>query len=284
MSLQQLIHAQETKQRLTGIAMACAKCNKPLKVEIEPDEDDDAEMETTQTVQDDVKLSCGCHLHWECLLDSFDITTCPNCSQTITSQQTQGSSSSTSDQQILVDLKNEGGLQEQIDIFPILKEESYLRAYPEERKCRAFLEFCREGDHRAIADLLNSCSDPSEDEDIDIDEMNGEPTGPAKSADEILRYQDPIGDMQSGLHAAAANGHREVAWLLLLLASELPELEFPALVYQEAAALGIMRDDQAGKVDIRSLKDAYDRTAEDVAREAGVVWNGWVGNGRLAMP
>ena len=89
---------------------------------------------------------------------------------------------------------------------------------------------------------------------------------------------------ESGLHAAAANGHREVAWLLLLLASELPELEFPALVYQEAAALGLMREDQDGKVDIRSLKDGQGRTAEDVAKQAGVVWNGWIGNGRLAIP
>lgn len=166
-------------------------------------------------------------------------------------------------------------MQKQIDIFPILKEECYLRAYPEERKCRAFLEFCREGDHRAIADLLKSCGEHEEDMDDD--------DGPSKSADEILRYQDPIGDMQSGLHAAAANGHREVAWMLLLLASNYPELEFPALVFQEAAALGVMREEQDDKVDIRSLKDAHGRTAEHVAREAGVVWNGWLGNGRLAV-
>lgn len=178
---------------------------------------------------------------------------------------------------ILVDLHNEGGLQKQIDIFPILKEESYLHAYPEERKCRAFLEFCREGDHRAIAELIKSCS--SEEPEDEGDE------GPSKTADEILRYQDTIGDMQSGLHAAAANGHREVAWLLLLLASDLAELEFPALVYQEAATLGVMREEQAGKVDIRSLKDVHGRTAEDVARqEGGIVWHGWIGNGRLAMP
>ncbi len=86
------------------------------------------------------------------------------------------------------------------------------------------------------------------------------------------------------MHAAAANGHREVAWLLLLLASQFPELEFPALVFQEAATLGVMREDQEGKVDIRSLRDAQGRTAEDVAREVGVIWNGWIGNGRLAMP
>lgn len=172
-------------------------------------------------------------------------------------------------------MNNEGGLQKSLDIFPILQEETYLRAYPEERKCRAFLEFCREGDHQAIADLLLSCGEE--------DEGDMEESGPSKSADEILRYQDTFGDMQSGLHAAAANGHREVAWLLLLLASEYPELEFPALVFQEAATLGVMREDQTGKVDIRSLRDEQGRTAEDVAKEVGTIWNGWIGNGRLAI-
>ena len=116
--------------------------------------------------------------------------------------------------------------------------------------------------------------------------MEGEISGPSKTREEILRYQDPINDMQSGLHAAAAGGHREVAWLLLLLASDYPEMEFPALVFQEAAALGIMREEGSleGQVDIRTLKDAHGRTAEDVAKETGVTWHGWIGNGRLTMP
>ena len=188
-------------------------------------------------------------------------------------------------------MNNEGGLQESIDIFPILQEESYLRAYPEERKCRAFLEFCREGDHKAIVDLLNSGDDEDDsDDDEAMDEGDENRTrshpmsGPSKTPAEILRYQDPLGGMQSGLHAAAANGHREVAWLLLLLASDLSQAEFPPLVFQEAAAIGVMREDQDGLTDIRSLKDATGRSAEDVAaQEGGVVWNGWIGNGRLTV-
>lgn len=221
---------------------------------------------------------------WECLLDAYELDKCPSCSRNIVSSPPSGSSTSSNDapQQILVNILNEGGLQQQTDIFPVLKEESYLRAYPAELKCRAFLELCREGDHRAIVDLLKSCADQSDD--IDIDEPNGELGVSTKSADEILRYQDPIGDMQSGLHAAAANGNREVAWLLILLASQFPEMDIPALVFQEAASLGVMREDQEGKVDIRSLEDAQGRTAEDVAKEFGVVWNGWIGNGRLAIP
>lgn len=165
--------------------------------------------------------------------------------------------------------------------MPLLSEESYLRAYPEDRICRAFLELCREGDVAAVVDLLKSC-DQDDDEDSD-DDMSDEPPVARKSADEVLRYQDPIGDMQSGLHAAVLGSSREVAWLLLLLASNLPELEFPALVYQEAASLGVMRSDQTGKADIRSFRDAEGRTAEQIAAEIGGVWNGWPGSGRLAI-
>ncbi|KAK5169159.1 uncharacterized protein LTR77_006468 [Saxophila tyrrhenica] len=269
----------------------CAQCDKPLIVEITPDSDSEGEApeldNSPDTIPDDVTLSCGCHFHWECLLDSYELEKCPNCSRSIVSSPATGSSASASAQQaIIVDLNNEGGLQQQIDIFPILKEESYLRAYPEERKCRAFLEFAREGDYKAIAELLNSCDEQRFDEQFDESEMTDAPSagGENKTPHEILRYQDPIGDMSSGLHAAVANGHREVAWLLLLLASSFPELEIPAEVYQEAAVLGVMRTEQDGKVDIRSLKDSHGRTAEDVAREAGAIWTGWIGNGRLAMP
>lgn len=228
------------------------------------------------------------HFHWICLLEAYELDKCPVCNRDIVSYPAGSGSSSSGTpptQQIIVDLINEGGIQEQIDIFPILKEESYLRAYPEERKCRAFLEFCREGDHRAIVDLLKSCEDDDDEDedDIDVAEMNDSAVTASKTPDEILRYQDPIGDMQSGLHAAAANGNREVAWLLLLLASKLPEIDMPALVFQEAEVLGMMRGNQEGKVDIRSLRDSHGQTAEDIAREYGVVWNGWIGNGRLAV-
>ncbi|KAK5714431.1 hypothetical protein LTR15_010613 [Elasticomyces elasticus] len=261
----------------------CAPCSKPLTISVQPESDDEQEdpnngsmdVDSDETVPDDVHLPCGDHFHWECLLEAYEYTTCPKCNQSIVSSPPGNSSNSEPEERIIVNLNNEGGLQEQIDILPILKEESYLRAYPEERKSRAFLEFCAQGDHRGIAALLNSCI--AEDDDDDDDE-------PTKSPEEILRYQDPLNNNSSGLHVACANGHREVAWLLLLLASEYPELEFPALVYQEAAALGVMREEQTGKVDIRSLKDTNGRTAEDVAREVGVIWNGWVEVGRLAMP
>ena len=275
---------------------ACAKCQNPLTHEIDDSDNEDIQLNPAtapNTVPDDVELPCHDHFHWECLLDTYEVSKCPACNADITSYPAGGSSSNSDSQpRILVNMNNEGGLQESIDIFPILQEESYLRAYPEERKCRAFLEFCREGDHKAIVDLLNSGDDEddSEDEDEAMDEgdenhnRSHPMSGPSKTPAEILRYQDPLGGMQSGLHAAAANGHREVAWLLLLLASDLSQAEFPPLVFQEAAAIGVMREDQDGLTDIRSLKDATGRSAEDVAaQEGGVVWNGWIGNGRLTV-
>jgi hypothetical protein len=288
----------------------CAHCSKPLVVEVEADSSDEEtnDNSTTQrptTVPDDVRLSCDDHFHWECLLSAYEIQRCPACSHDITSSPA-GPSAETNTR-ILVDLTNEGGFQEQIDIFPLLQEESYLRAYPEERKCRAFLEFCREGDYRAIIDLLKSCSENDDeigaDDTMDVDDDEDEDEENSKPAQEIIRYQDPLHNSQSGLHAAVANGHREVVWLLLLLASDLPELEFPALVYQEAASLGVMREpnfedaDREKFPDIRSLRDGLGRTAEDIAREMmeraevsvigageGLIWNGWIGKGRLAMP
>ncbi|GAB7323463.1 hypothetical protein MBLNU13_g05912t1 [Cladosporium sp. NU13] len=264
-------------------ASTCAKCHDPLTHEI--DDSDTEDLQQPNTVPDDVELPCHDHFHWECLLDSYELSRCPACNTEITSHPASGGSSDAQQPRILVNMNNEGGLQQNIDIFPILQEESYLRAYPEERKSRAFLEFCREGDHKAIVELLNSGEGDSDSDEEMADGENENPlSGPSKSPAEILRYQDPLGGMQSGLHAAAANGHREVAWLLLLLASELPQMEFPPLVFQEAAAMGIMREEQEGLTDIRSLRDANGRSAEDVAvQEGGVVWNGWIGNGRLSI-
>ena len=252
-------------------ATVCAKCSDPLVLEVDNDDDDDLDMagssSAPKTVPDDLLLPCGDHMHWDCLMqnDNYELTKCPACAQDLAAGD-----------QILVEYRNEGGLQRDLDILPLLREEAYLRAYPEETKCRAFIEFCREGDHRAVAELLTSHQTPDE------DEMDEDDPSQTKTIDEILRYQDPLADMQSGLHAAVANESREVAWLLLLLASPLPESDFPALVFQEAASLGIMREDQQGKVDIRSLRDAHGRTAAGIAEEVGVIWNGW--KERLSAP
>lgn len=267
----------------------CVACKDPLVIEIERDDDEDQLVASSskapaapETVPDDVHLNCGCHFHWQCLLEAYEITQCPNCGQDIASL-----SPTDGQQQVLCNLNNEGGLQEALDILPLLAEESYLKAYPEERKCRAFLEFCREGDFRAICAMLND-DDDDDDEEEDEDMMDsGDGNGTAHrkiTTSTLLRYQDPIGDMQSGLHAAVQAQSREVAWLLLLLASKVDLIQFPAEVFQEAEALGVMRSDDADtEVDIRSLKDADGKSPEDLAREAGGVWSDFVGKGLLVV-
>ncbi len=167
-------------------------------------------------------------------------------------------------------------MQEGLDILPILTEEGYLKAYPEERKCRAFLEFCREGDVMALVGLLQ---DDSDDEGEDVERGQ---SGQAMRQIDVLRYQDPMGEMQSGLHAAVASGSREVAWLLLLLASELSMDQFPPQALQEASAMGFSRTNSTGKIDIRSLRDARGRSAEQLAAEGGG-WHDWLGTGRLTV-
>lgn len=213
----------------------------------------------------------------DCLLEAYHVTECPNCGKNIASASPNG------EQQVLCNLNNEGGMQENLDLLPLLTEESYLKAYPEDRKCRAFLEFCREGDYKAIIDMLQD--DEVDEDDEDEDEEMGDDDQPGKDVgiDRLLRYQDPIGEMQSGLHAAVQAQSREVAWLLLLLASNLDLMQFPPEVFQEAASMGIMRGLTEDKVDIRSLRDANGKSAEDHANEIGGVWNGWIGNGRLSM-
>ena len=161
-------------------------------------------------------------------------------------------------------------------MLPILTEESYLKAYPEERRCRAFLEFCGEGDVEAIVDLLNDGNDGEEDEEIS-DQSAGHSI-------DVLRYQDQIGSMGSGLHVAVQNQRVEVAWLLLLLASTLELDQFPVAVLQAAQSLGIQREDQNGKVDIRSLKDFQGMTAEQRAAGMGEIWTEWLQLGRLKPP
>ena len=139
---------------------------------------------------------------------------------------------------------------------------------------------------QAVIGIITDDTD-SDEEDEDEDAEMGDADdagGKAIGIDTLLRYQDPIGEMQSGLHAAVQAQSREVAWLLLLLASNLPLLEFPPEVFQEAEALGIMRGLTEDKVDIRSLRDANGKTAEDLAREVGGVWaTGWIGTGKLAI-
>lgn len=178
---------------------------------------------------------------------------------------------------VLCDLNNEGGKQENIDILPILTEESYLKAFPNERKARAFLEFCREGDFEAV---LGVVQDEDEDDDEDIEDEDIEPGGQQV---DVLRYQDPIGDMQGPLHAAVEGGNPEIAWLLLFLASKLEVEDFPPELLQQASSIGLPYDSTSTGLDIRTMRDARGRSAEDLAREQGPPWTTWLGTHRLTV-
>ncbi|KAJ9607299.1 hypothetical protein H2200_008372 [Cladophialophora chaetospira] len=242
----------------------CASCQEPLVIEIEPDSDveDSKAPSEVDSVPDDVELSCGCHYHWECFLEAYSITQCPNCSEDISSLSPNAS------QQVLVTLRNEGGVQEKYDILPAATEEAYLRAYPEERKGHAYLEFCREGDIDAIIHMIND----SEEEDAEEDE---------EIAD-ILRYRGTFEGIEgSGLHVAIRYNQQEVAWLLLALGSKLDWNKFPSVVLQAMESLGLQKEDRSDDPDIRSLVDSEGRTPAELAQQLQGPWEEWLKTGRL---
>ena len=219
----------------------CVSCCQPLTLEI--DSDDEAEdaipMGTRasevarRTVPDSVELTCGCFFHWSVIssmqrepstrgnrvftigsvcLTPTPISDCPRCGANIVS------TSDTGQEQVLCNLNNEGGLQEGLDIMPLLVEASYLKTYPEERRGRAFVEFAGEGDVISMLDILKEDAQDGGEED----------------AIDLLRYQDPIGGMSSALHAAVSNNNVTVAWLLLWLASSLDTAQFPQEIVAQA--------------------------------------------------
>lgn len=98
----------------------------------------------------------------------------------------------------------------------------------------------------------------------------------------ILRYQDSIGSMDSGLHIAVANGKVEVVWLLLFLASTLELSHFPPEVLQAAEQFGLSRGKWNDQVDIRSLKDSGGLTVSQRALLLGTSWSEWIESGRLS--
>ncbi|KAI4216778.1 MAG: hypothetical protein LQ351_000727 [Letrouitia transgressa] len=214
----------------------------------------------------------------ECLVDAYNLTTCPNCARDISSHNSAGI------EQVLCSLDNEGGLQHEVDILPLLKYESYNKAFPEEQRPRAFLAFCAEGDIGTVIDEINDNGDDSDDEYGGEDNMQvDETSGREEIVNRIdpLRYQDPTDNMNSALHVAILNNQEEIAWVLLLIASTLEPNMFPTEVKQAASVLGAKREDQANKVDIRTLKNSDGKTGHDLAVEIGGVWNDWVNKRRL---
>ena len=172
---------------------------------------------------------------------------------------------STGEEQILCNLNNEGGLQEGLDIMPLLIEASYLKTYPEERRGRAFVEFAREGDVISMVDMLKE----------DAEDSDG------GGSIDLLRYQDPLGGMSSALHAAINSNNVTIAWLLLWLASGLDTARFPQEIATHAQEMELPRAGVAGKLDVRTLKDSDGLTAQQRATTTGGIWNEWIKHGWL---
>lgn len=165
-------------------------------------------------------------------------------------------------------MRNEGGTEKDFDILPAATEEAYLRAYPEERRGHAFLQFCREGDLDAILALIRD--DNTDDADVEEDDQD------------ILRYTGTFEGLGgSGLHVAVRYQREEVAWLLLALASDLAWASFPPIVLQAMDSLGVSKADRRATPDIRTLTDEQGRTAAAVAKEIGKPWTQWLEDGRF---
>ncbi|KAL2071367.1 hypothetical protein VTL71DRAFT_12602 [Oculimacula yallundae] len=261
----------------------CRSCEQPLVITLDPESFDEATSSLVgqgqgTTEPDDLLLRCGCHFHWQCLLDespqiALDLA-CPYCQNTIVSTASGPSATNSvlpqasSQPQIITRYHNEGGIQENLDILPLITEEAYLDANPAARPARAFMTMCGEGDVAGVVELLKALEEEPDEGDM--------------SPSELLRFQDPLDGMKTGLHVALERSQQEAVWLLLWLASSLPNHAFPDEVAQAAESLEAGRETAAG-VDIRDLKDEQGRVGEDVAKAMGNEWGGLLTAGILRV-
>ncbi|KAI1380729.1 hypothetical protein F4677DRAFT_404454 [Hypoxylon crocopeplum] len=252
---------------------ACKVCEEPLMIEVDNDDGTDDQ----QMVPDDLELPCGCHYHWQCLLDQAAELAislqCPSCDTGLAANTAGPSATNPSLQSahgaaILTRYTNEGGVQENYDILPTITEEAYLEANPEARPARAYHVMCSEGDVGGIVELLR-----------DAERVEGDE--PMMNAAKLIRYQDPLGDSKSGLHLAVEKSQEEVVWLLLWIASTLRTEAFPEPAVQAAHVMGIQRPSTLESEDIRALTDNQGRTAEAIAAQMGGLWTMLLESGAL---
>ena len=206
----------------------------------------------------------------QCLLDesrqiALDLA-CPICENSIVS--TVSTINGSPQPQIITRYHNEGGIQTNLDILPLVTEEAYLEPNPAARPARAFMTMCGEGDVAGITELLKALGEDADGGDL--------------SPGELLRWQDPLDGMKTGLHVAIERGQQEAVWLLLWLASGLQTQSFPGEVARAAEAMGSARETANG-ADIRGFRDEQERTAADVAESMGNMWAGLLMAGVLQV-
>ncbi|CRK48154.1 hypothetical protein BN1723_001411 [Verticillium longisporum] len=221
----------------------CKECNDPLVLELGPDSD--GEEEAT-TVPDDLELRCGCHFHWQCLMDkSSEVAIslrCPSCQTHLATNEAGPSATN----QIVIASSGSVILARYVN-----------EAHPEARPARAYHVMCSEGDATGIVELLHDAS--------------AELGGDTVQLGHLIRYRDPLHNNKSGLHLAVEKGREEVLWLLLWLASSLPTESFPESAQNVAKAAHIGRLDTSGD-DIRFLQSVGGKSAYDIAQRMPDQW------------
>lgn len=243
----------------------CKVCDEPLLVPVDDEDDEGPSSSTPQTVPDDLQLPCGCHYHWQCCLDQASHIalnlTCPSCDAHLVSNTTGPSVTnpvyhiSQNQPAIVCRYESDGGVEENYNILPTLTEEAYLESHPGERRSRAFLTMCGEGDVLGAVELLRDAASDGED------------------VRAIVLYQDSLGNGRSALHMAIEKSQEEAVWLLLYLASPKVSLDsFPQEALTAAQSLGLDRMSPSG-TDIVSLRDEAGASAEDYAKEMPGTWN-----------
>lgn len=262
----------------------CKVCDESLLVPFEDDEDGPqgagaASSSTANTIPDDLLFPCGCHYHWQCALDQSSHValhlTCPSCDTYLPSNQAGPSvtnpvyHTSQSGPSILCRYSSDGGVEENYDILPVLTEEAYLESHPDERRNRAFLTMCAEGDVLGAVELLKDAASAEE--------------GGGGGADvrAIVLYRDALANGKSALHIAIERSQEEAVWLLLFLGSpKLPTEAFPEEALAAAQSMGVDRM-PAGAEDIVSIRDEQGRSAEDYASAMAPAWDRLVHAGVL---
>lgn len=262
----------------------CKVCDEPLLVPVDDSEDEGpsagassssaAAAAAPQTVPDDLQLPCGCHYHWQCCLDQASHIalnlTCPSCDAHLVTN-TAGPSvtnpvfhTSQTQPAIICRYESDGGVEDNYNILPTLTEEAYLESHPDERRPRAFLTMCGEGDVLGAVDLLKDAAADGED------------------VRAIVLYRDSLASGKSALHLAVEKGQEEAVWLLLYLASpKLPLDSFPQEALAVAQSMGLDRMPPRGGEDIATLRDDGGASAEDYAREMAGIWDRLVAAGVL---
>ncbi|KAK0709402.1 hypothetical protein B0T26DRAFT_654355 [Lasiosphaeria miniovina] len=269
----------------------CKACNEPLilNIDAEASESGDEEAqphqqeEEKEIVEDDLELPCGCHFHWQCLMDSAPQVAlslkCPSCDGFLPSN-APGSSSATNAFRrasqavtILTRYVNEGGVEDGLDILPALTEEAFLAEHPEARPARALHTMAAEGDVVGIVSLVK---------DVDADSAQSDAVVGA-SVVRLLAWSDPLNENRSALHIAVEAQQVEVFWLLMWLASGLPTAVFPQGAAQAADGLGVASVRPGLQVpraeDVRFVKDGMGRSVLDVCLAQGSPWTRFVEDG-----